>query len=422
MSSSLGKIFCIGIGGIGLSALARFYAHQGYEVCGSDLSESDLTQKLRSEGIEVFIGHDALHIADDVTEVIYTIAVNKKTNVEFVSAKELSLPMLSYPEALGRVTKEKKTIAVCGTHGKTTTTAMAYYALKKAGINPTIIVGSLIGGVGSNFIAGDSEYLLVEACEYRRSFLNLHPTYILLTNIDNDHLDYYQDEADILSAFQSFVDKVPEGGKVLLHDAEFEKIVSDKKVRVDTTSSENIDLIVFGKHNRTNASLVVTLGAELLLSDEKIREGLLEFPGTWRRLEYRGDAMGALWYDDYGHHPTEVMATLSALREKYAQGEQKLIVIFQPHLYSRTKLFINEFAESFTLADQVLLLPIYAAREEKDETISSEMLAEKIGEKACFFETKEEIVNYLKESDITGRVILTLGAGDVNLIHNIISS
>ena len=414
-----GKIFCIGIGGIGLSALARYFAHSGYEVSGSDSNDSELIQKLRSEGISVYIGHTGNYISSSFDFIIYSLAISG-ANIDFQTAERSKVRMMSYPEALGFITKNHKTIAICGTHGKTTTTAMAYYALKKAGINPTVIVGSLVGGVGSNFIPGDSDYFLVEACEYKRSFLNLEPTYVLLTNIDNDHMDYYKDRDDVVSAFQMFAEKVKSDGLVVMHDDEWHLLRTDKKIRADLVPKDLIELSVFGEHNRSNAQLVVALGKLLHLSDARVRAGLLEFPGTWRRLEFKGEDTH-LWYDDYGHHPTEIKATLAALREKYSKEEKKIIVIFQPHLYSRTKLLFDDFLLSFDDADEVILLPIYASREEVDITVSSEMLQEKLGDKAKFFQTREEAFQYVKSKDISS-VVLTLGAGDVYLLHNLRTS
>ncbi len=411
-----GRIFCIGIGGIGLSALARYFAYNGYEVSGSDSVDSELVEALRKEGIEVFIGHTGNHISTRFDLIIYSLAVSID-NIDYVTAERTKVTMLSYPEALGMVTRSKKTIAISGTHGKTTTTAMTYFALKNAGLKPTVIVGSLIGGVGSNFVPGDDEYFIVEACEYRRSFLNLDPDYIIITNIDNDHLDYYKDREDIISAFQLFSEKVKPGGAIIMHDTEWDLVRSDKKVRADYVPRGEIELSVFGEHNRSNAQLVIALAEELRLSPLLIREGLLSFPGTWRRLEYKGEG-DHIWYDDYGHHPTEIRATLQALREKFPKKDQKIVVIFQPHLYSRTKLLLEDFSESFHDADEVLLLPIYASREELDETISSKMLADKIGEKAKYFEKKEEALEYAHDLP-KGALILTLGAGDVYTIHEL---
>jgi UDP-N-acetylmuramate--alanine ligase len=210
------KIHCIGIGGIGLSALARYYLAQGHTVSGSDASPSQLIEALQAEGIKVYIGHDEKNLQDDVDLVVYTIAIND-SNEEFVLAKKQGVTCKSYPEALGEVTKSKTTIAVCGTHGKTTTTAMTYYAMKACGVNPTVIVGSLLSDNGTNFVAGDSDYLIVEACEYRRSFLNLHPRHVIVTNIDEDHLDYYKDIHDIRGAFQTFADMIPHDGTLTTH-------------------------------------------------------------------------------------------------------------------------------------------------------------------------------------------------------------
>ncbi len=411
-----GKIFCIGIGGIGLSALARYFAYNGYEVCGSDSNESELTDTLKSEGIEVFIGHTGNHISTSFDLIIYSLAVSPD-NIDYMTAERTKVTMLSYPEALGMVTRSKKTIAVSGTHGKTTTTAMTYSAFKNAGLNPTVIVGSLIGGIGSNFVPGGDEYFIVEACEYKRSFLNLEPDYLIITNIDNDHLDYYKDKEDIISAFQLFSEKVKQEGAIIMHDAEWDLLRSDKKVRADYVPRNEIELSVFGDHNRSNAQLVIALADELRLSSTLVREGLLSFSGTWRRLEYKGED-AHIWYDDYGHHPTEIKATLEALREKFPKDKKRVVVIFQPHLYSRTKLLLDDFSMSFDGADEVLLLPIYASREDFDESITSAMLADKIGEKARVFETKEEVFDYV-ETIPSGAVVMTLGAGDVYILHKL---
>ena len=201
------KIYCIGIGGIGLSALTRYYKNSGHDVLGSDQADSALLEDLRNEGIHIFLGHHAENIPEDIDMVIYTIAIPTE-NEELKRAKSLGALCKTYPEALGEITKEKKTIAICGTHGKTTTTAMTYYALRACGVKPTLILGSLLSEGGTNFVAGDSEWMVVEACEYKRSFCNLFPSHVIVTNIDEDHLDYYKDIHDIASAFQGFIQKV----------------------------------------------------------------------------------------------------------------------------------------------------------------------------------------------------------------------
>lgn len=406
------KLYCIGIGGIGLSALARYYKHAGWDVSGSDAADSELVQTLKQEGIDVIIGSDANRITEDFDMIVYTIAI-PQTQSELVKARELNLACKTYPEALGEITKEKKTIAVCGTHGKTTTTAMVYHALKACGINPTVIVGSLLSGVGTNFIPGDGDYMVVEACEYRRSFLNLHPSIILVTNIDADHLDYYKDIQDIAEAFQSFADKVSENGFLITHSGVDLKTVGTK-IDADTIPCEAIELHVLGKHNQSNAQLVIALGQALGLPEDSIRSGLKEFKGTWRRLEYKGKTQkGAEVYDDYGHHPTEIRATIDALREKYRK--RSLHVFFQPHLYSRTKLFLSSFAEVLHTSDHVYLMPIYAAREENDGTITSEMLAQKVrelGGNVTVLESKHALAPAIESIDDPNAIVVNIGAGD----------
>lgn len=409
-------VHCIGVGGIGISAIARYCKSKGAIVTGSDGGTSRITEDLQKEGIIVCQGHNASNLSDSVDLVMYTIAITE-TNVELKTARDRGIVCMTYPEALGMLTKEYTTIAVCGTHGKTTTTAMVAGMLSTAGKNPTVIVGSLLSGKGTNFIQGDSNYLVVEACEYKRSFLNLHPTHALVTNIDEDHLDYYKDIHDIESAFQEFVDKLPANGSLITHE-NVTLATQARKINADTYDTEKIELSVLGKHNKLNAQLALALAEVLGLDSAKAREGLKAFTGTWRRLEYKGMQKGAIVYDDYGHHPTEIQATLQALREKYGSGKFKLIVVFQPHLFSRTKLLLKEFSEAFTLADKICILPIYKAREVDDGTISSHDLVE-ITPNAIAMESFEEVKKYLDKNAHSGSVVLTIGAGDVYLLSDI---
>lgn len=411
-------VHCIGIGGIGLSAIARYCNSRGAIVSGSDGSSSRITDDLQKEGVTVYYGHNSAHLSQDTELVIYTIAVSD-TNPELMEAKSRSITCMTYPEALGLLTQEYTTIAVCGTHGKTTTTAMIASMLTACGKSPTVIVGSLLASDGNNFIDGTSEYLVVEACEYKRSFLNLHPNHIVVTNIDEDHLDYYKDLADIQSAFQSFADKLFDDGFLITHN-DVQLNTLGKKVNADDFDSEKIELSVLGEHNKRNAQLALALAKSFGLQDEQARVGLKNFKGTWRRLEYKGEQKGAVMYDDYGHHPTEIMATLNALREKYTTDKFKLVVVFQPHLYSRTKLLLNDFAKAFTLADKILVLPIYAAREEDDRTISSEDLVEKM-DNAVYMESFDEVKKYIDKNCHSGSVVLTIGAGDVYRLHSMFS-
>lgn len=406
-------IHCIGIGGIGLSALARLFRAEGKTVTGSDAHSSLITDGLIKEGIEVLYGVDAGRIPKECDLVVYTIAI-PQSNKELLEAHNRSITALTYPQALGEITKNYTTIAVSGTHGKTTTTAMLASAMKGAGVNPTVIVGSLIrteGDVHTNFIQGDSKYLVVEACEYRRSFLQLHPAHLLITNIDNDHLDYYKDLDDITSAFQEFTDKVPHDGYVITH--ENLPVNHPQKISADDIEVLPQSLSVLGAHNRDNAKLVLGICRALGIDEHGARKGLYEFSGTWRRMEHKKTlAKGQVIYDDYGHHPTEIKATLEAIREKFPMGKHRLFVIFQPHLYSRTKLLLDDFAGSFTLADKVCILPIYAAREAHDDSISSYDLVEKT-ENAINLENFEEAIKFVEKKTHNGDVILTIGAGDV---------
>jgi UDP-N-acetylmuramate--alanine ligase len=287
---------------------------------------------------------------------------------------------------------------------------------KALGKSPTVIVGSLLSDGGTNFIQGDSEYLIVEACEYKRSFLNYNPTHIIVTNIDADHLDYYKDLDDIKKAFQEFVDKVPEKGTLVTH-ADVELVTKATKINADYIDASSIELSVLGEHNKRNAQLALALSDALGFSQNEARKGLLMFNGTWRRLEYKGVWHDIAMYDDYGHHPTEVKATLQALREKYTHDKYKVIAVFQPHLFSRTKEHLDEFAHSFVDADVVCVLPIYGAREVDDGTISSHDLVEKT-QGAIYMETFEEIKKYVLSKPHYHTVLITIGAGNVSTFHN----
>ena len=414
------NVHFIGIGGIGVSAIARMMLLEGKNVSGSDTKDSGITDELSLLGATIFMGQSKENIKENVDLVVYTVAV-LEDNPEFISAKERGIKCLSYPEVLGLISKNKKTIAVSGTHGKTTTTAMIARIFIDSGKEPTVVVGSkLLEGsdnLRSNFVAGEGEYFIVEACEYRRSFLNIHPTIGVITNIDNDHLDYYKDLEDIQSAFRSFSELIPKEG-VLICDRSDERLKSVIEGLTCTIVDymdfydENIEISVSGEHNRKNASVAIAVGSVCGIDVSESKKALKEFKGTWRRFENKGETTnGVFVYDDYGHHPTEVRATLAGAREKFPN--KKITVVFQPHLYSRTRLLIDDFAKSFDDADEVLFLPIYAAREPFDGSIKSEMLAEKIGDKAMSFLNFSDIENHLKNSLKESDILITMGAGDV---------
>lgn len=421
------KIYFIGIGGIGISAVARMMLAEGKEVSGSDQDETLITRELKKKGICIFIGQKEEHITPDIDAVIYTIAAGSD-NPELKKARSLHIQTISYPEMLGMISRDKFTIAISGTHGKTTTTAMIGKILKDAGLDPTIIVGSLLKDGGTNFMAGESEYFVVEACEYKRSFLHLEPNILVITNIDNDHLDYYKDMNDIESAFRKLAEKVGTDGYIIanLRDVGVARALKDVHGRIIDYAKKDkgaLALKVPGEHNISNAKAARAVADILKISPETAHASLAGFTGTWRRFEYKGKtAQDVLVYDDYAHHPTEIRATLRAARESFPS--KKLIVIFQPHLYSRTRLLLNEFAKSFSDADEVIIAPIYAARENDDKSINSQILAEKIKEhnkNTCSFDNFDSIVQYVQKRAKTGDVIITCGAGDIYKVGDILT-
>lgn len=409
-------IHFVGIGGIGISAIARMMLLEGKTVSGSDTASSLVTQELEKLGAKVFIGHREENISGDVDLIIYTIAA-PSDNPELVLGRSRNISLLTYPESLGLISGEKFTIAVAGTHGKTTTTGMLAKVFMDAGKEPTVIVGSFLKDQKSNFIAGNGPFI-VEACEYKRSFLNLSPKILVITNIDLDHLDYYKDLEDIQSAFKELAEKVPSDG-LIVSDAthpNISPILTNIKAKVVDYKKEDasIKLSQPGAHNIANAQAVLSVSNFYGLHEEIAKESLKNFAGTWRRFDYKGKTReGAILYDDYAHHPKEVEATISGFREKFP--DKKLIILFQPHLFSRTKDHLDQFAEVLKKADRVLVLPIYAAREKDPGDITSADLVKKMREKAHLVKNKEEAIlalHDLKEGD----VLVTMGAGDVYTI------
>ena len=411
------NIHFIGIGGIGVSAVARMLLLEGKNISGSDMSESKAVEELRKFGAKIKIGHSAKNIPENTDLVIYTIAIDKE-NPELKEVVNRKINKLTYPEALKEISKNKYTIAVSGTHGKTTTTAMIAKIMLDAGLDPTIIVGSFLKGHESNFIAGKSKYFVVEACEYRKSFLNIKPTIALITNIDNDHLDFYKDIADIQNAFHEFTSHVEKDGYIIadVKNSRVKPVLKGLKGNIIDSKKyfdSKLKLKVPGNHNREDASLALALSDILGINHKNALKSLKDFSGTWRRFEYKGKTKNeALIYDDYGHHPTEIKATLAGAREYF--GKKKIIVVFQPHLYSRTKILLNDFAKAFKDADEVLITPIYAAREKFDSTITSEILAKKIkNTKVTTFKNFEDVEIYLYKNLKKGNVLMTIGAGDI---------
>ncbi len=407
--------------------VARMMFLNGKKVSGSDTTQSGITDELKKIGIKIIIGQGADLVPNNTDLVIYSPAITVYDPKLINTLEKRKIKSITYPEALHEISKDKYTIAVSGTHGKTTTTAMISKVMVDAGLNPTVIVGSILKDQNSNFIAGDSKYFIVEACEYRKSFLNIKPTVALITNIDNDHLDFYKDINDIQNAFVEFISQVEKDGHVItdIKNKTITPVLKGLKSNIiDSKKSLNnkLKLKVPGKHNRENASLVMALGNVLGIDSKKVIKSLKDFSGTWRRFEYKGKTKnGVLVYDDYAHHPTEIKATLQGAREFF--GKKKIFIVFQPHLYSRTKLLLNDFATAFKGIDEVLVAPIYAAREKPDVSINSGILVKAIkNTKASSFNNFSDIENYLSKNLKKGSVLITIGAGDIYKIgENILS-
>src|SRR3989338_5305439 len=424
------SVYFIGIGGIGVSAIARMFLLENKEVHGSDLSESEITEELQKLGAKITIGQGVELIPEGIDLIIYTVAIEKYAVDFLAQIKALAISSLSYPQALHEISNGKYTIAVAGTHGKTTTTAMIAKILIDAGLDPTVIVGSLLQGstldrekgrtFGTNFIAGKSKYLVVEADEYRRGFLNLTPSILVITVIDEDHLDYFKDLSDIQSAFKELIARMPLKG-IIIANKENRNVVAvleglpQKILFFETPALEEFTLLFPGEHNRRNAAAALHVATELGIEREKVKIFLAAFQGTARRFEYKGKMKsGALVYDDYAHNPQKISALIQGVREKYPN--KTLTVVFQPHLYSRTKDHLDAFAESLSVADHVILAPIFPAREKFDPSISSRMLAEKIrplNENVRCLDTFEMITDDLEDSTSRDGVVVTVGAGDI---------
>jgi UDP-N-acetylmuramate--alanine ligase len=415
----------VGIGGIGMSALAQLYASKGIHVSGSDRGESPVTDLLHSRGITVYVGHDALHLPAETSLVVYSDAV-PADNPERAVARERGIRELSYFSALGEATQEGTSIVVSGTHGKTTTTAMLAKILIDTGRNPTVIAGSILSEHGSNFIAGRPDLFVIEGCEYRRHFLELHPTVLVITNIELDHTDYFRDLADMQNAFREVIARVPQQGTIVTNteSAAIRSVIADVSVKkVPYQEVQVPTLLAMGTFNIQNAqsAKAAAYAVDPDLHEADVDRALAGFTGTWRRFEYKGVTKeGAVVYDDYAHHPTAVGETLRMVREQFP--DKKILTIFHPHLYSRTRDFMDAFAEALANADEVLLAPIYAARETSIDGITSNVLAEKIstlGTPAHAFISLKEIEEHLLSSTSNLQpqtLLLTMGAGDVYTI------
>ncbi len=422
MLDNFRHIHFIGVGGSGISALAYMAIAHGIKVSGSDIAPNPTTEKLEKEGVQIHIGHSKDNLSELCELVIYSEAIDKKENPEFLEANKREISTLSYFEALGQLSTHKKTIVIAGTHGKTTTTAMLGLALIKAGEDPTVIVGSRVPTFENrNIQIGHSQWLVAEGCEYRRSFLHFQPFGVVLLNCELEHVDYYKSEADYLSAYQELVSKIPEDG-FLVYNEEDEncRLISEsykgKKLPVASAASKNLSLNVPGEFNQMNAAHALEAAKQITKNMHGVRNGLQNFSGTARRLEKKGEKNGALIMDDYGHHPTEVRATLKALKE--ANPGRRLICIFQPHQYSRTHELLDHFANAFGDADMVIIPNIFEARDTDEDKakISAEKLVKAISKQHSncrWGENAEKTLETLKKELKKGDLAVTMGAGDV---------
>jgi UDP-N-acetylmuramate--alanine ligase len=422
------RIYMTGIGGIGMSALAQMLHAQGRVVAGSDRDESPTTALLEKKGIHVDIGQRAENVAAETELLIYSDAVPADSS-ERVRAKEIGIPEMSYFEALGEISRGMRTVAVAGTHGKTTTTGMLAKILSDADVSPTAVVGSIVRDFESNFLAGESDLFVVEACEYRDHLLKLNPEVLVITNIELDHTDYFPTLEALLETFRTAAHKVPRTGVIICDPAgvNVAQVLAGAQARiVDYTQYAVGSLLLPGEFNRENAraALAAAKAVHQTLSLEAGVHSLSLFKGSWRRFEYKGETpSGALVYDDYAHHPTSVHKTLDAAREKFPT--KKIVVAFHPHLYSRTRDFMDAFAQALSKADEVILAPIYAAREEPIEGVTSEVLASKInslGTPARAFASLHDIFLYFSDTRLSDgqgstltadSLLLTMGAGDI---------
>ena len=408
----------IGIGGISMSGLAEILLNRHFTVTGSDMQASDMTKHLEETGAKVVIGQKAENITDDIDLVVYTAAIHE-SNEEFAAAKNKGIPMMTRAALLGQIMANfAKSIAVAGTHGKTTTTSMLTHILLQADTDPTVSVGGMLDRIGGNIRVGHSDLFLTEACEYTNSFLEFYPLYSIILNVEEDHMDFFKDIEDIKNSFHKFASQTADDGLIIINgDMEHTDFILNGLAQKHVTFGLNPENdytatdIAFDKEGNASYNLVAH-------GEPKGRialnvKGLLSFGGTHRRFEYKGSLGDVTVIDDYAHHPTEIRATLSAAKD-YPHDE--LWVIFQPHTYTRTKAFLPEFAKALEQADHIVLADIYAAREVDTGEVSSKdvmKLLQEDGQDVHYFPSFEEIKDFVKAHVKGHDLLITMGAGNV---------
>ena len=437
-------IHFVGIGGIGMSGIAELLLNLGYKVSGSDASSSDLTRRLQSIGGVIYEGHAAKQIKG--ADVVVTSAAIVPDNPEIIAAAQASIPVIPRAEMLAELMRLKYSVAIAGAHGKTSTTSLVAAVLDEGGLDPTVVIGGKLKSVGINALLGEGDFIVAEADESDGSFLKMSPTIAVVTNIDREHLDFYKDLDHIKEVFLSFIDRIPFYGLAILclDDEPIQDIIPKIKKRFTTygVSSQadiqaknieskglksrfavkhlgehlgEISLNLPGIHNVYNAMASIAVGLELGIDFEVIKSALEIVQGVQRRLEIKGIARDITVVDDYGHHPTEIKFTLQAAKESWP--DRRIVVVFQPHRYSRTQALFDDFTRSFYQSDMLVVLPIYAASEKAIKGVDSQLLFEEIrahGHKdVVFMPSFTAAVSHLKQTLTAGDILLTLGAGDV---------
>ena len=440
------RVHMVGVGGSGMQALAGLLLRHGAHVSGSDVQPSDTLDRLADAGATIHVGHAAGHVPEIVDHAVASAAV-PMTNPELVAARARGASVLTYAQMLGALMRLRTGIAVAGTHGKSTTTAMTAYVLAKAGLDPSFVVGAVVDQLGGASRAGEGEYFVAEACEYERSFLNLTPRYGVILNIEEDHLDYYHDMDDIVNAFAAFAIGTTLDGVVIANgdDPMVARAIRDVDRPIETFGSSTectwqatdlrlrdgryafdvnrkgrrvfeSHLGLAGMHNVHNALAAAAVAWQCGVRGDVIGPALAEFGGVQRRMTLRGVQRGVTVMDDYAHHPTEIQATLQAARQLVQP--KRLCVIFQPHQHSRTRFLMEEFARSFTVADEVVVPKIYFVRDSEQEraAVCAQDLVDQLrdhGRSARHFATFDEIVDHVVDYVESGDMVMTMGAGDV---------
>jgi len=436
-------IHFVGIGGVGMSGIAEVLKNLGYEVRGSDLKDSETTKRLKTLGIGVTIGHRAENVRG--AHVVVVSSAVSDDNPEVMAAREQSIPVIPRAEMLAEIARLKYGVLVAGAHGKTTTTSLIASVLAAGGLDPTVVIGGKLKGIGSNARLGEGEFFVAEADESDGSFLKLTPSIAVVTNIDREHLDFFKNIDVLKDAFLSFINKVPFYGVSFLYSdndytrsllpqiqrrfityglSQESELVATNIKRDGLKSSFEVlfkgvslgyfELPLPGLHNICNSLAAIGVAYELGLDMDKVRGAIKNFSGVQRRFEFKGEVSGVRVFDDYGHHPTEIIATLKAAKDVKNAG--RLIVLFQPHRYTRTRNLLNDFFEAFVDADKVILMDIYPAGEKPIEGINSEVLYKGIkaaGRDIVYIKGRSDILDYLNKESREGDLILTLGAGDV---------